>query len=150
MQIKIYTDGSCHTQQKIGGWAAVILFGDKKIEIKGYELETTHNAMELLAVLKGVDFLGEKNIDFSKIEIISDSQYVVGILNRKEKLKQANFLTKKNNPIRNVKLVQQLIEKIETLPIVFTKVKAHQKKTQQINYNRVVDKLARSVVRELI
>jgi len=146
--IQIYTDGSCHTQQKIGGWAAIILFGKEKIELKGHELETTHNAMELLAVLKALDFLEEKNISFSKIEIISDSQYVVGILNRKEKLKQANFLTKKNTPIRNVDLVKDLIEKIETFPLIFTKVKAHQKKTQQINYNRVVDKLARAIVRD--
>ena len=147
MQIKIFTDGSCHTQQKIGGWAALIFFEKKKIELKGYELETTHNAMELLAVLKALDFLEEKNNTITKIEIVSDSQYVVGILNRKEKLKHANFLTKKNNPIRNVDLVKRLIEKIEILPISFTKVKAHQKKTSQINYNRVVDKLARAEVR---
>jgi len=150
MHIQIFTDGSCHTQQKIGGWAAVILFENKKIELKGHELETTHNAMELLAVLKALDYLKEKNITFTKVEIISDSQYVVGILDRKEKLKQANFLTKKNNPIRNVDLVKQLIEKIETLPIFFTKVKAHQKKTSEVNYNRVVDKLARAEVRRLI
>ena len=31
-RMQIYTDGSCHTQQKIGGWAAVILFENKKIE----------------------------------------------------------------------------------------------------------------------
>ena len=148
MQIQIFTDGSCHTQQKVGGWAAVILFENEKIELKGHELETTHNAMELLAVLKALDFLEEKNSAFTEIEVVSDSQYVVGILNRKEKLKHANFLTKKNNPIRNVDLVKRLIEKIETLPLVFTKIKAHQKKTSQINYNRVVDKLARAVVRD--
>jgi len=45
-------------------------------------------------------------------------------------------------------LVKQLIEKIETLPLKFTKIKAHQKKTQEINYNRVVDKLARAEVRD--
>ena len=150
MQIKIFTDGSCHTQQKVGGWAALIFFENEKIEIKGHELETTHNAMELLAVLKAIDFLEEKNNPITKIEIVSDSQYVVGILNRKEKLKRANFLTKKNNPIRNVNLVKQLIRKIETLPLEFTKVKAHQKKTQEINYNRIVDKLARAEIRELV
>jgi len=148
MHIQIFTDGSCHTQKKIGGWAAIILFENKKIELEGHELETTHNAMELLAVVKALDFLGKNNISLTKIEVVSDSQYVVGILERKEKLKQANFLTKKNNSIRNIKLVKQLIEKIETLPISFTKVKAHQKKTSEINYNRVVDKLARAVIRK--
>lgn len=106
--------------------------------------------MELLAVLKALDFLENEKLVFSKIEIVSDSQYVVRIIERKEKLKSANFLTKKNNSIRNVELVKKLIEKIESLPLEFTKVKAHQKKTDEINYNRVVDFLARSEVRRNI
>ena len=150
MQIQIFTDGSCHTQLKIGGWAAVILLEKEIFKISGQEKYTTHNAMEILAVLKGIDFLEKKKILFSKIEVISDSQYVVRILERKEKLKLANFLTKKNAPIRNKELVKKLIEKIETLPLVFTKVKAHQKKSESINYNRVVDKLARAEVRKAV
>lgn len=149
MQIQIYTDGSCHTQQRIGGWAAIILWEKEKIELKGLKKDTTHNAMEILAVLKALDFLEEKyNNTFTKIEIVSDSQYVVRILERKEKLKQNNFLTKKGNPIRNVELVKNLIERIETLPLIFTKIKAHQKATNEINYNRVVDHLARAMVRK--
>ena len=35
MQIQIFTDGSCHTQQRIGGWAAIIFLEDEKIELKG-------------------------------------------------------------------------------------------------------------------
>lgn len=150
MQIQIYTDGSCHTQQRVGGWAAIILLEKEKIELKGFVKNTTHNAMEILAVLKALDFLEKKHLQnntFTKIEIVSDSQYVVRILERKEKLKVNNFLTKKNNSIRNVDLVKKLIEKIETLPLIFTKIKAHQKATSEINYNRVVDKLAREQVR---
>ena len=57
---------------------------------------------------------------------------------------------KKNIPIRNVELVKNLIAKIESLPLIFTKIKAHQKKTNVINYNRVVDVLAREQVRAKI
>lgn len=148
--IQIYTDGSCHTQKRIGGWASIILFQNEKLELKGTVLDTTHNAMELLAVLKALDYLEKQSLPYSQIEIISDSQYVVRILERMEKLRKANFLTKKNNPIRNVELVKKLIEKIETLPLIFTKIKAHQKKTSTINYNRVVDQIAREEVRRLV
>jgi len=151
MQIQIYTDGSCHTQQRVGGWAAIIFLGNEKIELKGSVKNTTHNAMEILAVLKALDFLDKKQIHnstFTKIEIVSDSQYVVRILDRKEKLKGNNFLTKKGNPIRNMGLVKKLIDRIERLPLIFTKIKAHQKKTDVINYNRVVDHLARNEVRK--
>jgi len=152
MQIQIYTDGSCHTQQKVGGWAAIIFWEKEKVELKGVVKNTTHNAMEILAVLKALDFLEKKqfsNNAFTKIEIVSDSQYVGRILDRKEKLKANNFLTKKKNAIRNIDLVKKLIERIETMPLIFTKIKAHQKATEKINYNRVVDKLAREEVRKI-
>lgn len=151
MQIQIYTDGSCHTQLRVGGWAAIIFLEEEKIELTGFEKDTTHNAMEILAVLKALDFLEKSqnhNTTFTEIEIVSDSQYVVRILERKEKLKTNNFSTKKGNPIRNVDLVKRLINRIETLPLIFTKIKAHQKATNKINYNRVVDKLAREQVRK--
>ena len=148
--IQIYTDGSCHTQKLIGGWAAVIILENNFIELKGHQFDTTHNAMEILAVLEALDYVEENNITFTKIEIISDSQYVVRIIERKERLKKNNFLTKKNKPIRNINLVKRLILKIESLPLEFFKIKAHQKKTKTINYNIVVDKLAREEVRRLV
>ena len=148
--MQIYTDGSCHTQLRIGAWAAIILWETEVIELVGHQYDTTHNAMEILAVLKAIDFILEKNFPYTTIEIISDSQYVVRILERKQKLVNANFLTKKNKPIRNVALVKKLIKHIDTLPLIFTKIKAHQKKTSQINYNRVADQLARTEVRKWV
>ena len=35
--IRIYTDGSCIGNPGKGGWAAIILNGEKKTEIKGSE-----------------------------------------------------------------------------------------------------------------
>ena len=128
MTIQIYTDGSCHTQLKIGGWAALIFFNEKSEQLTGHETDTTHNRMELLAVLKALDFVEKNNKIFSEIEIFSDSQYVVRILERKEKLARNQFLTKAGKPIRNVDLVKLLIEYLDRLPFHFIKVKAHQKK----------------------
>ena len=164
MDVQIYTDGSCHTQLKIGAWAALIFLENEKIILKGNRRETTHNAMEILAVLEALDFLEnqffakEKSLDvvknqtliFSKIEIVSDSQYVVRILERKEKLRAKDFLTKKKVPIRNVDLVKRLIEKIETLPLILTKIKAHQPKTEEVNYNIEVDHVVRRELRRLV
>ncbi|PBQ34304.1 hypothetical protein CNR22_21855 [Sphingobacteriaceae bacterium] len=86
--IKIYTDGSCHTQLLCGAWAAIVFIGNEKIILKGEEAQTTHNRMELLAVIKAVDYLDQRAFQNSKVEICSDSQYVVNLLVRKEKLKQ--------------------------------------------------------------
>ncbi len=156
--IEIYTDGSCHTNFKIGAWAAILLFANEKVVLKGVVQNTTHNRMELLAVIKSIEFVDEK-YDKASLVIYTDSQYVFRISERKEKLKKKQFLTKKGTPIQNSDLVKTLIIQIETHKIEFIKVKAHQKPENGpfnasvkscVNYNCEVDKLARAMVREYI
>jgi ribonuclease HI len=148
--IQIYTDGSCHTQLVIGAWGAIILVDDKKVVLSAVETDTTHNRMELLGVIKAVEYLeAHKWVDpdchQDDIEVYSDSQYVVNLLIRKARLKQKNFLTKKGTPIQNADLVQKLIKQIELYGISFVKVKAHQKDGDTMN--REVDILVRNLVR---
>jgi ribonuclease HI len=146
--IKIYTDGSCHSQLLIGAWAAILFIADKKIILKAVETGTTHNRMELLGVINAVDYLAEKKLTDNLIQVYSDSQYVVNLLIRKQKLKQNNFITKKGTPIQNSDLVQMLIRQIETYDLEFIKVKAHQKNGDAGNHE--VDKLVRSLVRQKV
>lgn len=147
-QIQIYTDGSCHTQLCIGAWASIILIGDKKINLSGVVENTTHNRMEISAVIKTLDFfIKEINIDFDKITIVSDSQYVVGLLDRRPKFIVSNYKTKAGKDIRNKDLVWQLFNHTDNLNIEFVKIKAHQKQTDVINYNNEVDKICRGLVR---
>ena len=148
--IQIYTDGSCHTQHKVGGWAAIIFKDENKLILSGTVLETTHNRMELLSVIKAIKFIDKENIIDYQLDIFTDSQYVAGIESRIPKFKQNNFKTKKGISIQNIDLVQELIRLIETHKIKFIKVKAHQKATKQANYNRDVDKLARKCVRQYV
>ncbi len=146
--IRIYTDGSCHTQLLVGAWAAIIFAGDNKIILKDWENNTTHNRMELLAVIfaiEKIDFLG---METEKIAVYSDSQYVVNLTGRKERLKRNNFITKKGTPIQNVDLIKKFIDQIETHDLEFVKVKAHQKDGDEIN--REVDILVRQLVRQKV
>ncbi len=147
--ISVYTDGSCHTQLKAGGWAAILFWGKKKIILKGEAQQTTHNRMELLAVINAIDFVVEKDSS-AIISIFSDSQYVVQIPVRKDKLKSNLFITKKGNELQNSDLVQKLIFQIENYNITFTKVKAHLKTGETPNYNREVDIIVREIVREQV
>jgi cyclic pyranopterin monophosphate synthase len=71
--IHIYTDGACAGNPGPGGWAAVIIDGGKKREIKGREENTTNNRMEILAAIKGL----EQTPPGSQVTIHSDSQYLV-------------------------------------------------------------------------
>jgi ribonuclease HI len=146
--IDIYTDGSCHTQHCIGGWAAILFIGGEKIVLSGKEQDTTHNRMELTAVIKAVEYLMEKNRPPAEIKIYSDSQYVVGLMGRKEKLSALHFETRKGNEIRNADLVKFFLALSESTNLQFVKVKAHQKINDIANYNTEADKLSRKIVRE--
>ncbi len=105
--------------------------------------------MELTAVIKAFEYVKAQAYNFGEIVVYSDSQYVVQLYGRKKKLQRNNFRTKKGKPIQNTDLVERLICLMGTIEIRFVKVKAHQKKTESLNYNREVDKLARKLLREL-
>ncbi len=110
--IEIYTDGSCHNDYNIGAWAPILFVDNKKTILKGTAQNTTHNRMELLAVIKAIEFSNE-NYKHSLLKIYTDSQYVFRIPERMDKLKNNNFHTKRGIPLHNDDLVQILIHQIE-------------------------------------
>lgn len=149
-KFKIYTDGSCNTKHRVGGWAAIVFYQNEKILLKGTVEQTNHNRMELQAVIEAVKYAQSVGESSDRLVVYSDSQYVVNIPQRMYKLAKNNFLTRKNTTIRNADMVKQLIHLIQTSNIVFTKVTAHLKKSASENYNREVDMISRKLVRDFI
>ena len=150
LSITIFTDGSCHTQLKTGGWAAIIFIGADKIILNGSDPNTTHQRMELTAVLESLTYLQHCDLGRRQITIYSDSQYVVDMLDRKERLISSDYKTKKLKPIRNSDLVQALIRFMESFDIQFQKIKSHQRRPHNAEalVNREVDLLSRQKMRE--
>lgn len=68
----IYTDGACKGNPGIGGWGAILMYGDIQKEIYGHAEHTTNNRMELSAVIESLKCLKRS----CSIEIHTDSQYV--------------------------------------------------------------------------
>jgi ribonuclease HI len=148
--IVVYPDGSCNPTHKIGGWAAIIFNADEKIILKGFAENTTHQRMELQAVIESLQFLSEYKSKNDAIVIYTDSQYVTNLQHRKHKIQQAEFLTKNKTVIRNDDLLRKIIHYIDTTEIEFVKVKAHLKASIKENFNRDADKLARQMVRQRV
>lgn len=153
--IKIFTDGSCNPTFNNGAWAAIIFIGKEKIHLAGESNNTNHQRMELMAVINSIEFVNKKFGDLP-LEIYTDSQYVVGITDRMDKLMKNKFITKKGALLHNSDLIESLIVQIKSHTIKFFKVKAHQKtETGLINdveiniikYNIEVDKIVRKMVR---
>ena len=146
----IYTDGSCHTKANIGAWVAIILTGRETHTLSGTATGTTHNAMELTAVIRGIQYVQENYPDINLIQVITDSQYVVGLTDRKERLVSLGFTSRKGKELPNAALVKQLLQQIDAGHIILTKIKAHQKADGSANYNIEADKLSRKLVRQAV
>ena len=145
----VFTDGSCDTQICLGAWASILFIGKEKIILSGIEKNTTHNRMEIEAVIRALDFLRKAYPECLSVTVISDSQYVVNLGARKAKLIQKDFLTNSGKPIQNMDLVQKIFHFDSLLNVQYKKIKAHQK-TDDTNYNIEADKIARALVRETL
>jgi ribonuclease HI len=145
--ISIYTDGSYNPSTHVGGWAAIIQRDGNKIILQGTDKNSTHQRMELTAVIKALEYIEQNQLSRNTILIYTDSQYVTGLQSRKEKLISSNFMTKKNTLLVNNDLLRQLFSLETSLRLDFIKVKAHQKTSAIEKLNREVDMLCRKIVR---
>lgn len=68
----IYTDGGCVPNPGAGGWAALIIYPDRKVELAGFEPATTNNRMELMAAIQGLRHIPAG----STASVFTDSEYV--------------------------------------------------------------------------
>lgn len=125
-EIKIYTDGSCIGNPGPGGWGIVILHDNKEIKLAGGEKDTTNNRMEMMAMIKALEWLHAHKFTDGKITIYSDSNLLVQSLTKGWKRKA------------NTDLWAQLDKLRGWLDIKWVWVKAHDTN----KYNNLVDKLA--------
>ncbi len=106
--------------------------------------------MELISVINTLEYIIDEFTDPFSVTIYTDSQYVADIPRRANNLISKKFATKSGELIQNSDLVKKLIQFTDKLNIEFIKVKAHQKSSELINYNREVDKLCRKIVRQQV
>lgn len=105
-QITIYTDGSCQTQTRIGGWAAVMSCGEHRKVLSGSVADTTVNAMELTAAVNGLNALKEAH---QTVTLYTDSNYVArGINEWLPDWVARGWLTASKQPVANRELWEQL------------------------------------------
>ncbi len=120
--IKIYTDGSCLGNPGNGGWAAIIIDDNKKIQIKGSKKDTTNNQMELLAPIKAL----KKIPKGSNVQIFTDSKYVKsGITEWINNWKKNGWKTANKQPVKNKDLWTELDQMTNEFQIKWSWVKGH-------------------------
>jgi ribonuclease HI len=74
-QIIVFTDGACSGNPGPGGWAAIVVKPDGKVqELGDGDRSTTNNRMEMMGVIGALEFLAKTHGD---VEIYTDSTYVI-------------------------------------------------------------------------
>ena len=105
MTIQIYTDGACKGNPGPGGWGVLLRFQGQEKSLKGAELLTTNNRMELMAAIQGLTALTRA----SHVDLYTDSQYLrQGMLSWMAGWKKNGWRNAKREPVKNVDLWQQL------------------------------------------
>ena len=129
MRHRIYTDGSYEKEKDIGGWSMVIA-DHQGLKLKsGIKRGTTNNQMELVAVLKALEYAVRKHL--TDIEIITDSMYVLnGIQKYAEVWKQNNWIGLSGEQIKYRSEWEGILIMLDSLKennftVKFSKVKSH-------------------------
>src|SRR5688572_8194964 len=103
--INVYTDGACKGNPGIGGWGAVLEYGDRTRELCGGQTLATNSQMELLAVIRALQSLKRP----CRIKLHTDSKYVQqGISVWIHEWKKRGWKTVSNKPVKNEILWREL------------------------------------------
>ena len=154
-KIEVYTDGACSGNPRNGGYAFVILKGEKEIlKLSGSQENTTNNYMELKAIVRAIEHVISELGSIptkNKMEVFihSDSAYCINPVEKGWiKFWESNgWISRTGEPIKNLELWIKLnsLLKHRKFEFKFVKVKGH----SGDRYNEMVDKAAKNAINRL-
>lgn len=156
--VHIFTDGSVNTKTGIGYGAYFFAFGaclptdPSAISVKTKRfVETSSTKLELEALLWALDEMTSQFfVGAVSITIYTDSQNIIGLPARRERLERQGYISGKNKRLKNYELYQTFYRVMSEHECQLVKVKGHQSKTQKDNVERLfglVDQASRRVLR---
>ena len=141
-QVTIYTDGACSGNPGPGGWGAILMYREKKLEISGYEAHTTNNRMELMAPIQALSRLKEP----CNVRLYLDSAYLVNAFEKGwlDNWKRKNWIKSDKKPVENQDLWQEILKLTGVHRVTWIKVKGHADNP----YNNRCDALATGEIKQ--
>jgi ribonuclease HI len=146
-KVDIYTDGACIDNPGPGGWAAIL----QHVRANGERVEkeltgicpesTTNNAMELTAVLEGLQALNQP----CRVTVHTDSKYIYNGMTRwLPGWKDRGWRKASGEQIRNPNLWKSLDEARHAHQVQWCWIKAHNKHPE----NERADRIAHAAAHE--
>jgi len=151
---KLFIDGSVNTKSKIG-YGAYLAVSENEffpeshktgVKLKRFE-NTNSSKLEIQALLWALD-----DIDLSgkEVTIYTDSQNIISLLKRHDRLEQNDYYSKKKIRLNNYELYRKFYRKTEELNCKFIKVHGHKPSGNKDYIDRLftlVDRAARYALR---
>ena len=122
-EVTIYTDGACSGNPGPGGWGAILIYREQRLELSGYEARTTNNRMELLAPIQALSRLKEP----CAVKVYSDSAYLVNAFRQHwlENWVKRNWIKSDKKPVENQDLWKEILAFTQKHQSEWIKVKGH-------------------------
>ena len=154
-QILLFTDGSANPQSKIG-YGAYLLVTDISVPLESLQsqvqlkrfTDTSSTKLELQTLIWALNDI--QPLD-RKIVIYTDSQNIVELPKRRERLEKNDYRSKQNKRLANYQLYQSLFNLTDKLNCEFVKLRGHlasSKKNDLDTLFSFVDKASRRALRK--
>ncbi len=155
MDLKIFTDGSVDPHSNIG-YGAYLMVADngfsldslgRRVRLRRFE-HTSSTKLELQTLLWA---MADAKVLGRRVVVYTDSQNIIGLLGRRDRLEQNRYHSKKKKRIRNYELYQEFYRRIDQMDCEFIKVRGHKVTNQKDEIDRLftlVDRASRNALRK--
>jgi len=154
-KLMLFTDGSVNTQSKIGYGAYLAVFSQelslellkKNIKVKRFQ-QTSSTKLELqtlLWALSDIQGIG------CKVVVHTDSQNIIGLPGRRERLEKNEYRSKNNKLLNNYELYKEFYRISDQIDFQLVKVRGHQATRHKDEIDRLftlVDRASRNALRK--
>jgi ribonuclease HI len=155
--LMLFTDASVNTRSRIGIGAYLVVgnmeisLDDLKSKIILRQFEgTASTRLELQTLLWA---LSDGNFSkYQNITVFTDSQNIVGLLGRRNRLEQSDFNSGDKKRLNNAEFYKEFYKVVDLLNITFVKVEGHKKKDAKDHIDKIftlVDRAARAASRNM-
>jgi ribonuclease HI len=158
-RLQIFTDGSVHTQLKVG-YGAYLMVADlatpietlkEAVKVKRFE-QTSSTRLELQTLLWALhEAMALSNGCDMVLTVYTDSQNIIGLPGRRVRLEQNDYFSSKNRRLNHYELYQEFYRLNAKLNCRFVKVIGHQSSSKKNEIDQLfglVDKASRRALRE--
>ena len=153
--LMLFTDGSVNARSKIGYGAYLAVFGstrsveelEAQVQVKRFE-QTSSTRLELQTLLWALNDLQATG---HKVMIYTDSQNIIGLPGRRQRLEQKDYRTAKNTRLKNDQLYREFYRLTDLLNCELVKVHGHMAAKHKAEIDRLftlVDRASRLALRE--